>query len=307
MQREMRRLTVIIVPWTGRRRTISFQIAPMAAALVLLFVVGTLAAWVGQAHTTSRSVRAELEALRETNQRQQAEINAITQTAAEAQQILLELEQLQAELEGLAQVDRSSRGTAVSLLSQTSRGALEIQRALSARILGDLSDVAESLEQDLTELKRLQAHLEAHREELVQAQAYRAHRPTGWPVADATVTDRFGWRRHPFGGGSNYHEGLDLAQEEGAPVTATAAGTVTHAGWGEGGLGNTVKIDHGYGFTTVYAHLSSIAVQAGQEVTRGAVIGSVGSTGVSTGPHLHYEVHMNGQPVDPTEFLGTGG
>lgn len=307
MQRGMRRLTVIVVPWTGRRRTISFQIAPMAAAVVLLLLVGTLAAWVGYAHTASRTVRGELEALRELSQRQQAEIAAINQTAAEAQQKLLELQQLQAELEGLTQAERSARGAVAPFLSQVSRGALQVQRHLAARLPADLTDVRASLEQDLEKLTRLQALLEVKREELAQAQAYRMHRPTGSPVTGATITDRFGWRLHPVGGGTDYHEGLDLAQEEGAPVTATGAGTVTYAGWDDGGLGNTVRVDHGYGFTTVYGHLSSIAVEEGQSVARGTIIGSVGSTGVSTGPHLHYEVHMNGQPVDPANFLGAGG
>lgn len=308
MQRGMRRrLTVIVIPWTGRRRPISFQIAPAAAALVLLLVIGTLAAWVGYAHTASRSVRAELEALRELSQRQQAEIVAITQTAAEAEQKLMELKQLQAELEGLTQTERSARGAAVPFVSRVSRGTLEVQRGLSARIPADLSGIGPGLQEDLEELKRLQVQLEAKRDELAQAQAYRAHRPTGWPVAGATPTDRFGWRRHPLAGGSDYHQGIDLAQEEGAPVTATGAGTVIFAGWGEDGLGYTVKIDHGYGFTTVYGHLSSITVREGQPVTRGTLIGKVGSTGVSTGPHLHYEVHLNGQPVDPADFLGTEG
>jgi murein DD-endopeptidase MepM/ murein hydrolase activator NlpD len=115
----------------------------------------------------------------------------------------------------------------------------------------------------------------------------------------------FGVRTDPFTRSPAMHTGLDLQAETGDPVRATASGTVTSAGW-SGGYGKVIDIDHGNGFTTRYGHLSSIDVQVGQSVKMGQVIGKVGSTGRSTGPHLHYETRVAGEAVDPQKFLRAG-
>jgi murein DD-endopeptidase MepM/ murein hydrolase activator NlpD len=122
-----------------------------------------------------------------------------------------------------------------------------------------------------------------------------------WPVT-GTITSPFGWRSNPFGGGPEFHQGLDIAAPLGTTVTAAAAGTVIMAQW-YGGYGNYILIDHGGGYSTGYGHLSAIYVSNGQSVQRGQAIGAVGSTGQSTGPHLHFEVRINGKPVDPAPRL----
>ncbi|MDQ2681700.1 MAG: peptidoglycan DD-metalloendopeptidase family protein [Candidatus Eremiobacteraeota bacterium] len=122
-----------------------------------------------------------------------------------------------------------------------------------------------------------------------------------WPVT-GTITSPFGMRRSPFGSGLEFHQGLDIAAPTGTTVTAAAAGTIISAGW-YGGYGNYILIDHGGGLSTGYGHLSQIFVAAGQSVQRGQAIGAVGSTGASTGPHLHFEVRVNGKPVDPAARL----
>lgn len=122
-----------------------------------------------------------------------------------------------------------------------------------------------------------------------------------WPVT-GTITSPFGWRSNPFGGGPEFHQGLDIAAPMGTTVTAAAAGTVIMAQW-YGGYGNYVLIDHGGGYSTGYGHLSAIYVASGQSVQRGQAIGAVGSTGQSTGPHLHFEVRIAGKPVDPAPRL----
>jgi murein DD-endopeptidase MepM/ murein hydrolase activator NlpD len=116
------------------------------------------------------------------------------------------------------------------------------------------------------------------------------------------ITSPFGQRVDPFMGRMALHSGLDLRDEYGAPVHATAAGTVTTAGW-NGGYGNMVEVEHGNGLATRYGHLSAILVTEGQVISAGTVIGKLGSTGRSTGPHLHYEVRVNDEPVDPVRFL----
>lgn len=111
-----------------------------------------------------------------------------------------------------------------------------------------------------------------------------------------TITSRFGSRS------SGYHTGLDIATSKGTPITATAAGTVTYAGW-KGNYGYLVIIDHGNGVQTYYAHCNTIYVKAGEEIEEGQTIAAVGSTGNSTGPHLHLEVRVNGSVVNPQNYL----
>jgi murein DD-endopeptidase MepM/ murein hydrolase activator NlpD len=124
-----------------------------------------------------------------------------------------------------------------------------------------------------------------------------AIKPTkGW------VSSKFGYRKSPFTGLREFHSGLDLATRRGTPVIASADGVVTFCGR-NGGLGKMVKINHGYGKVSRYAHLHEILVKRGDRVKRGDKIGLVGNTGRSTAPHLHYEVHVNGIPVNPEKYI----
>lgn len=123
----------------------------------------------------------------------------------------------------------------------------------------------------------------------------------GYP-SRGPITSPFGWRLHPVLGSSRFHAGTDFGAEYGTPIHASDRGTILFAGW-YGGYGNAVVIDHGKGLTTLYGHASQIYVSAGQVVQRGQAIAAVGSSGLSTGPHLHFEVRQNGQPVDPLAFL----
>lgn len=124
-----------------------------------------------------------------------------------------------------------------------------------------------------------------------------------WPVPSCTlITSRFGYRVAPTTGASTYHGGLDIGAGMGASIVAAGAGDVIYAG-ANGGCGNCVMIDHGNGVVTVYAHMSSIGVSYGQYVTAGQYVGAVGSTGVSTGPHCHFEIRINGAQTDPAAYF----
>lgn len=129
-----------------------------------------------------------------------------------------------------------------------------------------------------------------------------SHVPLGYPF-HGTITSTFGHRENPFSGsGVETHKGLDIRAPMGAPVKSMAKGTVIFAGR-RGGYGNCIVIKHISGYETLYGHLSKILVTPGQKVDIGEQIGKVGSTGRSTGPHLHYEVHLNGQRINPQSFL----
>jgi len=125
------------------------------------------------------------------------------------------------------------------------------------------------------------------------------------PVDGGVVTSKFGARRDPFHGKKRMHKGLDIAAVEGTPITPIRPGTVVSSGV-RGGYGNVVVVDHGDGTTSLYAHCHELKVEKGQKVGIGDVIATVGSTGRSTGPHLHLEVHKNGTAIDPLVELEHG-
>ncbi len=121
--------------------------------------------------------------------------------------------------------------------------------------------------------------------------------------ASGDVSSSFGWRRHPVLGTSRLHAGTDIGAYEGSEVWAAQDGTVIFAGW-NGGYGNCIMIEHDDGIVTLYGHMSELLASEGSRVSRGTTIGLVGSTGLSTGPHLHFETHVGGEPVDPMQFIG---
>lgn len=156
----------------------------------------------------------------------------------------------------------------------------------------------------LAALEEKMAHLERSMRAYEALLRERGYTPTVWPVA-GKLEGGFGGRRNPFGGNSfEFHSGQDIEAAMGDPIVSGASGKVSFTGW-QNGYGQLVVIDHGGGLTTRYGHLSHIDVAPGQWVGRGEFIGRVGSTGRSTGPHLHYEVRINDEPVNPLQYLLT--
>jgi murein DD-endopeptidase MepM/ murein hydrolase activator NlpD len=193
----------------------------------------------------------------------------------------------------------------------------EQTRSVRDELVGARNDLADTRQQKLVDLSTLSAADRADAEEIdalqVASQALaariRAAQSQSTPGTDQTpssagliwpvqgpVTSPFGWRW------GRMHEGIDIGVPYGTPIHAAASGTIIYCGW-ESGYGNLTVIDHGNSLATAYGHQSSIAVSCGQQVTQGQVIGYVGSTGHSTGPHLHFEVRVNGAPVDPMGYL----
>jgi murein DD-endopeptidase MepM/ murein hydrolase activator NlpD len=191
----------------------------------------------------------------------------------------------------------------------------EQTRSVRDELVGARDDLAGTRQQRLTDLSTLSAADRADAEEIDALQAasralearIRAAQSTPgtaqapssagliWPV-QGPVTSPFGWRW------GRMHEGIDIGVPYGTPIHAAASGTIIYCGW-ESGYGNLTVIDHGGNLATAYGHQSSIAVSCGQQVSQGQLIGYVGSTGHSTGPHLHFEVRVNGAPVDPMGYL----
>jgi murein DD-endopeptidase MepM/ murein hydrolase activator NlpD len=161
------------------------------------------------------------------------------------------------------------------------------------------------MDQDLSRLRSDAANQELSFEELTEAMKDRrsvwASTPSIWPVR-GWLTSGFGNRISPFTGSVAMHNGIDVASRRDTPVMAPAGAVVSYEGF-DSGLGKVVKLNHGYGMQTVFGHLSKVNVRIGQKVKRGDVIGFVGNTGLSTGPHLHYEVLVNNVPVNPLRYI----
>jgi len=150
-------------------------------------------------------------------------------------------------------------------------------------------------------LGAMSSRLDSVRDGVERRHALAAATPSIWPVA-GWLTSSYGTRTDPFNDEKSFHPGLDISADYGAPVLATADASVVSAGY-NGAYGNMVVLDHGFGITTKYGHLSRIAVMERQSIKRGDVIGYVGSTGRSTGSHLHYEIWMNGRLTNPMTLL----
>ncbi|MDI3316744.1 MAG: peptidoglycan DD-metalloendopeptidase family protein [Bacillota bacterium] len=215
--------------------------------------------------------RAEVERQTQLQQRQVAQIAALTRQVAAAKQSLDQKTSQQ------AQVTQEYQQSANEL-----RAELDAQERASQAVQG--------------ELQRLQRKYE-------EALRLAGSGILQWPLSSFTVTSPFGSRYHPILQQWRMHTGMDLAAPYGTPIHAAAAGVVFYAGW-MSGYGNTVILIHGNGISTLYGHMSSIEVSVNQRVSAWQEIGRVGSTGLSTGPHLHFEVRVNGTPVNPEGYVG---
>jgi murein DD-endopeptidase MepM/ murein hydrolase activator NlpD len=164
-----------------------------------------------------------------------------------------------------------------------------------------ISSMNRSLDRLKTDVSIQERSFQELVEYLEDQKSLLASTPAIWPVK-GWLTSTFGYRSSPFTGRRELHKGLDIATRSGTPIIAPADGLVVFAGR-EGGFGNMIIVDHGYGITTRYGHCSSLEVKLGQKVKRGDVIARVGNTGRSTGPHVHYEVAVNGVSVNPSRYI----
>ena len=174
------------------------------------------------------------------------------------------------------------------------------QLAGSPDLIGE-APLVPTIRETLAEYDYLRTTNLASRSRNIFARADLNVLPVGWPVT-GRLMDGFGHRSDPFSGEGAMHTGIDISTVMGAPVKATADGIVAYAGWNSG-YGRCVIVDHGNGYQTLYGHLSRTDVIVGEEIRQGEVVGRVGNTGRSTGPHLHYEVRIRATPVNPYRFL----
>lgn len=249
-------------------------------------------------------------------------INMMQEIAASDQARLEEMRQVAAEV--IAAREQMTMGKAELEASSTaleeSQAAMEKKRTESDDILRDLAKKQDEFQAMLDESEALQDSLmrdiaakekelsNAKYEEKLAALAAAGGAPASnakWitPVSGYTLTSAFGMRTHPVLGTQRMHNGIDMACAQGTPIYATRAGTVTQASYQAGGAGYYVSINHGDGFSSIYMHMTNFVVSAGQSVTQGQLIGYVGSTGLSTGPHLHFGISYAGSYVNPLAYI----
>ncbi|MEO1210698.1 MAG: peptidoglycan DD-metalloendopeptidase family protein [Cyanobacteria bacterium J06638_20] len=281
MSRIPKRFT-IFVAWTGKT-PFTFSIHPLILATILLSAVSFPVVSVARLFHDVNSENTEL-------------TQENTSLNQQAQEILEEVQVLEAEIDALqrrAGMPEEEPSRPFQLQSLLPQGGAIARR--------DTEYFLNTAERQLPALlDSLKSQVEPALAETLERENAR---PRGLPIdASARTTSEFGMRRSPFGGGREFHAGLDFAGPRGMPIYATAPGRVIKAQMARG-YGYHVVVDHGYGYKTLYAHLSSMAVEPGDIVDRNDVVGALGNTGRSTGPHLHYEVHYNDEPVDPEGFL----
>ena len=275
-------------------------IAASIVAGVVLFVLGIASLFSLSLYTKNTTISAQLAQLQE-------RVNTSDQIIAQHQQ-QAEEEKLRLGLQvAHLQLDQASRtaafkeeketllSTAVSELNARSALIEQIMRKIGIKVNGGTSNsggpfIARNSPTHDELLNKTDMYLEAIR-----------FVPLGRPV-HGPVTSGFGDRQDPVNGEGSYHSGIDFRGKAGEQIFATAAGTVTKA-FRNGSFGNFVEIDHQNGYTSSYAHLKKFVITEGSQVKRGDLIGLVGNTGRSTGPHLHYEVHYQGKPINPMKYM----
>ena len=278
-----------------RRLTISRGLGALVVGTLL--VVPSLI-WLGSRGAS----KAELAVLQSANESLRIENESYREATGE---LTVQIASLQAALTQLSedvQLDPAARAAIAGLpavIRSRAMGGGTSPSLPTAETVGASTENTFGILRNL--LGSLQSGLANVKDRVEKQQALDRATPSNWPIK-GWITSLFGQRKDPFTGQPDFHTGLDISANYGTPVRATADGTVESAGY-QGNYGNAIVVAHGFGIGTRFGHLSQFAVRPGQKVTRGEVLGYVGATGRATNPHLHYEILINGQPMNPLRLL----
>lgn len=284
---------------TGHRGRVAMHARPGMAAIALMIIgVGVGAIGDGLVRDLHHdrlkvAVREQERALDATRREAQREVNALAARMAE----------LQAEANRL-----NALGERLTRAAQLGDGEFNFDKPVGVGGAGPVRDMqARELLDGMTglgtQLKHSGGQLSVLESLLFNRELDKSSLPTGLPIQQSYITSNFGYRADPLGGGSQFHKGVDFEANTGDPVLTVADGVVTYSGV-RSGYGNVIEVDHGNGYVTRYAHNSRLTRQVGDLVRRGEEVAKAGSTGRSTGAHVHFEVWDNGAVVNPKQFLG---
>jgi len=290
--------TFQLIPHNSAKNIIKFRFPSytvyILAFLFIGFIVFALSSTIYTASLTRRLIH--YRATLQSNEEQKRQIDYFSKETAQVKKAIRELIDRDNELRRLLGLKtKESKISLSSIVTSAERrrfAYVDDSTGLKInRITADLDVADRNLEVRRESLEGLQ-------ETVAYLRKRFEHTPSHWPIYGRIVSG-FGYRYRPWRG---FHPGIDITGWYGAPIRATAAGVVVHAGW-MGGYGRTIVIDHGYGFKTIYGHNSKLAVSIGSRVRKGQIIAYVGATGLATGPHVHYEVRKNNRPVNPVSYL----
>jgi murein DD-endopeptidase MepM/ murein hydrolase activator NlpD len=296
-----RRYTILIADRASgvlRRATINLRVAVgvIATVLALPVLMGLGAKW---------SARTEIDQLRSTNAQLLEENGSYRAATGQLTAQIQSLEGVIDDLGARAKIDpaqaRAIQKLPAMIKSKAAGGSAPVAGSAMASVVSSLSTPEDTFGVLRDLLQGLESRLTYVRRDVERRQALAASTPSIWP-AHGWLTGTFGGRSDPFTGEPGFHSGIDISLEKGQPVYATADGTIESATY-SGDYGNLITVNHGFGLTTRYGHLSGYAVKTGQHVKRGDVLGYVGSTGRSTGAHVHYEILANGKLLNPLQLL----
>lgn len=296
-----RRYTVVVADrLSGAVRDVTISLRGVVFAVVgvmaLPILMGLGAKW---------SARVEIADLRTANDALEAENGNFRETTGalttQIQALGAVIDDLGARSELDPQLARAMDRLPAVVKARAAGGTTQANSALSSVFSTAFSSPEDTFGVLRTLLSGLEARLRSVRGEVERRERLAAATPSIWP-AHGWLTGSYGRRSDPFSGTADFHDGIDISASKGQPVYATADGVVVSAAYA-GEYGNLLVLDHGFGLSTRYAHLSSFNVRAGATVRRGDVIGLVGSTGRSTGWHLHYEILANGRMINPLQLL----
>lgn len=281
----------MIIPDSGQR--VRRMVVPrwaLAACLVVSILALSVIGYVASDYTVLSSNQIELMRLQAENSEQRQEY----------QRLSMELADLRQEMVILAETDARIRSMS-DLEDATAEVPVGIGGALETDELSNLTELQKQINNMRLAIDLRRQSQEEVRSLLNDQRSLSASTPEGWPIK-GWLTSYFGMRKSPYTGRPKMHDGLDIAANTGTPIHVTADGVVARVETSSG-YGKTVVVDHGYGYRTLYAHNSKNLVKRGQRVSRGDKIAEVGNTGRSTGPHVHYEILLNGVPIDPRKTL----
>jgi murein DD-endopeptidase MepM/ murein hydrolase activator NlpD len=284
---------------TGAVRRLTVSRRTLALGLTILLGVPSLVALGSRGADV-----AEVEALRAMNETLQLENDSYREATGELTTQISALQMALSELSDEAELDAATR-RAIEKLPAVVRSRAAGGSPSGAAAPATTTPPAQTPESTFGILRdllgSLESRLETVRSRIENEQALARATPATWPII-GWLTSGYGSRKDPFTGRPDFHSGLDISANRGTPIKATADGTVEAAAY-QGNYGNAVLIDHGFGLSTRYGHMSGFRVRAGQKVKRGEVIGYVGATGRATSSHLHYEILLNGQAINPLRLL----
>lgn len=295
--------TFMFLPGPNARvRTLSISKSVIKSVFLSLAVVFALSVYLVYEYNDVKDKVWELRSMREELMQQKAQVQNFALNLLDYKRQMFLLRDLDTKLRRA--VSLGPRDKAQQVLGIGGPDELGLHNLAS---MGEKKqeEALKEMHQELTQLKGAASRQEASLQMLIEyfedKRSLYASTPSVWPVR-GWVTSPFGNRTSPFSGILKFHEGMDIAAQTGTPVVSPADGVIIKAGFGTG-YGNMVEISHGYGIKTLFAHNSRLNVKAGQHIKRGDVIAYVGDSGSSTGPHLHYEVRVNGLPVNPVRYL----